>query len=239
MQMRVVRTIAGLGLGALCAAGALLAPALAQDSRGDRLAAKRPAVAVRSSFGSFTPAAADPKLAAVLARSGLPETGFRFTPSEARRGSSRAVTVAVRARSNRPGRTALAAAAPSVSLAPIAYNLGVSVGWKRFAVSGDVTHVDLVDQPGSRERADLGISYTGKKASGRLSANAERPLASTPVLIGDQPSYSIDMGGSYSLTRNLDVTAGIRYKSERDRLPKITDDRRDSQAVYVGTAFRF
>ena len=46
--------------------------------------------------------------------------------------------------------------------------------------------------------------------------------------------------GSYSLTRNLDVTAGVRYeRSERERLPRLTDDRRDSQAVYVGTAFRF
>ncbi len=39
--------------------------------------------------------------------------------------------------------------------------------------------------------------------------------------------------------RNLDVTAGVRYKArDRDRLPPLTDDRRDSQAVYVGTAFQ-
>ena len=47
------------------------------------------------------------------------------------------------------------------------------------------------------------------------------------------------MGGSYSLTRNIDLTAGLRYKSERERLTRFNDDRRDSQAVYVGTAFRF
>ena len=39
--------------------------------------------------------------------------------------------------------------------------------------------------------------------------------------------------------RNLDLTAGLRYKSERERLARFNDDRRDSQAVYVGTAFRF
>ena len=239
--MRVARTILGAGLGVLCTAGALIAPSLqAQESRGDRMAAKRPAVSVRGGIGTFTPAAADPKLAAVLARSGLPESGFRFTPSEARR-SSRAVTVAVRARSARALRSDrdAIAAAPSVSLTPIAYNLGVSVGWKRFALSGDLTRVELTGQPGSRERADLGVSYTGKRLSGRILAASDRPLADTPVLIGDKPSYSIDVGGSYSLTRNLDVTAGVRYKSERDRLPKVADDRRDSQAVYVGTAFRF
>ena len=30
-----------------------------------------------------------------------------------------------------------------------------------------------------------------------------------------------------------------RYRIERDRLAPLNDDRRDSQAVYVGTAFRF
>lgn len=239
--MRLTRWMAGIGLGTLAVAGLFVAPAIqAQEPRGARIV-KRQAPGIARGIGIFTPAAADPKLAAVLARSGLPDSGFRFTPSESRRGNSRAVTVAVRARSTRTAQTAdRGAAAPaSVSLAPIAYNLGVSVGWKRFAVSGDVTRVDLVSQPGSRERADLGISYTGKRAAGRVSATGDRPLTDTPVLIGDNPSYSIDVGGSYSLTRNLDVTAGVRYKSERERLPRLNDDRRDSQAVYVGTAFRF
>jgi hypothetical protein len=234
-----------IGLGVLCALGAALSPALQAQDRagGDRRVAPRQAFTPRGGLGTFTPAAADPKLAAILARSGMPEAGFRFTPSEARTGTRRGVTVAVRARRTgtvRLEREELAAAAPAaVSLAPIGYNLGVSVGWKRFAVSGDVTKVELVSQPGSRERANLGFSYNGKRASGRLQATADRPLDGTPMLIGDKPSYSMDLGGSYSLTRNLDVTAGVRYKSERDRLPKLADDRRDSQAVYVGTAFRF
>ncbi|WP_363321717.1 hypothetical protein [Sphingomonas sp.] len=243
--MRLARWTTMMGVGAICAAAAFVAPALqAQEgNRVDRPFAKRTNIAVRGGIGTFTPAAADPKLAAILARSGLPESGFRFTPSESRRGSSRAVTVAVRARSTRSGalanRDMIAAAAP-VSLAPIAYNLGVSVGWKRFAVAGDVTRIELATQPGSTERANVGVSYTGNRVSGRVQAAAERPLADTPILIGDKPSYSIDVGGSYSLTRNLDVTAGVRYKSEQDRLPKMTtDNRRDSQAVYVGTAFRF
>jgi hypothetical protein len=242
MQMRFGRWMTGLGLGVLCAAGTLLAPTIhAQESRAERLISKRPALAVRAGLGTFTPAAADPKLAAILARSGMPESGFRFTPTDSRSGSARAVTVAVRARTNRTARPSAneVAAATPVALAPIAYNLGVSVGWKRFAVSGDVSRVEAVLQPGSREAANVGVSYAGKRITGRLQATADRPLANTPVLIGDKPSYSIDVGGSYSLTRNVDLTAGLRYKSERDRLAKLTDDRRDSQAVYVGTAFRF
>lgn len=240
--MRLGRWIAGVGLGALCAAGAVVAPALqAQENHGGNHLGTRSAVSVPRGIGTFTPAAADPKLAAILARSGLADSGFRFTPSESRR-ANRGVTVAVRAASARTARAAersALASAQSVSLAPIAYNLGVSVGWKRFAVSGDMTRVDLVDQPGGREQANVGVSYSGKRITGRVTAAADKPLADTPVLIGDKPSYSIDVGGSYSLTRNLDVTAGVRYKSERDRLAKLSDEGRDSQAVYVGTAFRF
>lgn len=240
--MSVRRTLAGLGIGAVAAAGLVAAPALlAQTAQQQRAAAPKRAPAI-SSIGSFTPAAADPRLAAALARSGLSGSGFRFTPADSARATNRSITVAVRARNAGPA-TALAdrgAAAPAaVTLQPIAYNLGVSVGWKRFAISGDLAKLDLAGAPGSRESAELGVSYSGKRASGRIKAGAERPLAGAPRLIADDPNYSIDLGGSYSITRNLDVTAGVRYKSEENRLPQLTDNRRDSQAVYVGTAIRF
>jgi hypothetical protein len=241
MKMRLARWMTGIGLGTLAVAGLFVAPAIqAQESRSPK-AVKRQVSGNAGGLGMFTPAAADPKLAALLARSGLPDSGFRFTPSESRR-TSQAVTVAVRARSTRTGQALADRTNPApapLALAPVAYNLGVSVGWKRFAVSGDVTRVNLVNQPGSTERADFGLSYSGKRVGGRVSASADRPLANTPVLIGENPSYSIDVGGSYKLTRNLDVTAGVRYKADSDRLPRLTEDRRESQAVYVGTAFRF
>ena len=56
---------------------------------------------------------------------------------------------------------------------------------------------------------------------------------------GDQ-AVSLDVGGAFSIARNVDVTAGARYRIARDRLePLSREERRDSQAVYVGTAFRF
>lgn len=240
--MNRVRIIAAIGAGALAALGAVVAPALGATERAPTHAVRRPAVALRS-LGTFTPASADPRLAAVFARGGLDTGDFRFTPAETKR-DNRAVTVAVRARTNRSssGRNeqlAAVAPAPTVGLAPIAYNLGVAVGWKRFAVAGDVAHVDLANQPGSREAADVAVSYTGKRFSGRLRAAADRPIGDAPQLVSDMPTYSVDVGGSYSLTRNLDVTAGLRYRSDRERLARVEDDRRDSQAVYVGTAFRF
>jgi hypothetical protein len=226
----IAGTLAGAAL-ALAAAG--VSAARTPDTPAPR-AAKR-LVAPRLA-GSFTPAAADPKLAALFARGGLDTSGFRFTPSETRIG--RSVTVAVRARSGQQA-TRVAAAAPTVGLAPIAYNLGVAVGWKRFAVTGDVAKVDFAGAPGSREAADLALSYSASRFTGRVAASADRALPGEPRGIAAPESYALDVGGTYSLTRNLDLTAGMRLKSERERLTRLEDDRRDSQAVYVGTAFKF
>ena len=234
--MFTVRALIGGSVVAIAAAIAV-APA-SGASEVDRSDARRPTAA--RVMSGFTPAAADPRLAAAFARSGLGTSEFRFTPSENRQGN-RPVTVAVRARSTQvadAGRAA-AAAAPTVGLVPVAYNLGVAVGWKRFAVSGEIAKVDLAGEPGSREAADLAVSYSLPKFTGRVKAGADRALPGAQNLVEEGPSYSLDVGGSYSLTRNLDLTAGLRYKSERERLARFNDDRRDSQAVYVGTAFRF
>ena len=227
------RAIAVGTIGVLAAAIAFGAPALGAPDLAVRTA--KPAPLIRNT-GGFTPAAADPRLAAVMARAGLDSGDFRFTPSETRQGN-RAVTVAVRARSTRSAQDGTAT--PMVGLMPVAYNLGVAVGWKRFAVSGDVTKVDLGPAPGSRESAGVAVSYSLPRFTGQVKAGADRALPGAPKLVEDAPSYSLDVGGSYSLTRNIDLTAGLRYKSERERLARVADDRRDSQAVYVGTAFKF
>ena len=244
--MKGYRVIAGAGLGALVAAAIAVSPALGfPDHSAHRKAPQPVTLGFDGGIGSFTPASADPRLAAALARSGLGATGFRFTPSDARDDERHDVTVAISGRSaqgnDHPTAAALADdSSPAVRLAPIAYNLGVAVGWKRFAISGDVAHLDLAGQPGSRDTTDIGVSYTGRRVSARVKLASDRPLNDTPVMIQEAPSQTIDVGGSYSLTRNLDVTAGVRYKSpDRNRLPQLDDDRHDSQAVYIGTAFRF
>ena len=90
--MRLARGFWGIGLGTLAVAGLFAASGLhAQDSRVQRIA-KRQTADIPGRIGVFTPAAADPKLAAVLARSGLPMSDFRFTPSESRRAPSKAAS---------------------------------------------------------------------------------------------------------------------------------------------------
>jgi hypothetical protein len=225
---------------ALCVSGLAVAPAIGAAS--DKPFLKRVVTAApRIGIGTFTPAAADPKLAAALARGGMASSGFRFTPV-ASAGKNRAVTVAVRARATRTAGSLDAtsvAQTGTIGIAPVAYNLGAGVGWKRFALSGDVKRVDTGLAPGGREGVDLGVSYNAPSWSTRVQVAADRPVGNLPRSITGGDSVSLDVGGSYRLTRNLDVTAGVRYKSERNRLEALNDNRRDSQAVYVGTAFRF
>lgn len=234
---RLTLTIAA---GALVATGIAVVPAFgAPEVGGQRAPARRVPAPMPAGLGGFTPAAADPRLAAMFARGGLADDGFSFTPVQARR-NPRAVTVAVRSRSTRAlvggDRTVTA-----VGLTPIAYNLGAAIGWRRFAVSGDVAHVDMAGRPGSRDAADLTIAYTLNRFTGRVKGLVDRPLGDAPALVEQAPGYSLDVGGAYRLAHNVDLTAGVRYRTERDRLVQATDEtqRHDSQAVYVGTAFRF
>ena len=232
----------GAVLGASLAALSLaLTPVLAatQQQQKQRPRASRSIVSLTG--GNFTPAVADPRLAAELARRGLQPGSFRFTPASASRDRSKAVRVAVRARTITPasaGRVTTASATPVTAITPTAYNLGVSVGWKRFALAGDVAKVKGGILPGGREAAEVGVSYGGSKFTGRVEVGADRSSGIQPRPIGDE-GYSVGVGGSYRIARNLDVTGGVRYRIQRDRLEPLADQRRDSQAVYVGTAFRF
>jgi hypothetical protein len=225
---------------AFAAAGLVLTPALAATSAKTR----PPAVSLSfDSLSSFTPANADPKLAAALAGKGLSLTDFKFTPAPAK-GRPSQVRVAIRARVNTPTETAVAqASAPTTAvnaLTPASYNLGVAVGWRRFAVSGDVAKLKAPDPAiGGRETAVVGVSYSLKKFTGRVAVGADKSDGRALPALRKGDTYSLDVGGSYSLSRHIALTGGVRYNVERDRLSALQDDRRDSQAVYVGTAFKF
>jgi hypothetical protein len=150
--------------------------------------------------------------------------------------------VAIRARASTPPQTQAADAAvpTAVALAPTTYNLGVAVGWRRFAVAGDVAKVKAADSAlGGRETAIVGVSYSLKKFTGRLAVGAERGVDHALPALRKGDNGWVDLGGSYSLSRRIALTGGVRYQIERDRMSALQDERRDSQAVYVGTAFKF
>jgi hypothetical protein len=227
---------------ALAAGALIIVPAIASA----KPEAKKRPPAVSLSFDrvtSFTPATADPKLAAEFANK--PSVAdFKFTPA-APKGRPSQIRVAIRARGadNATGRNADLASASAASaigaLTPATYNLGLAVGWRRFAVTGDVAKTGTASLAlGGRETAVVGVNYSLKNFTGRVAATAERTEPSAPAL-GRERGYALDVGGAYNLTRNIAVTGGVRYKIEQDRASAISDARRDSQAVYVGTAFKF
>jgi hypothetical protein len=223
---------------AVAAAGLVLTPAFALG-----VPAKKRAPAVALSFdpvSSFTPANADPKLAAALAGKSLALSDFKFTPAPAK-GRPSQVRVAIRARVLEPSPEAPVTTTAVNALTPTGYNLGVAVGWRHFAVSGDVSKVKSADVAlGGRETAVLGVSYSlSNRLSTRVAVGAERTTGSPLPALRRGDTVSLDVGSSYSLSRHIALTGGVRYNVERDRLSALQDDRRDSQAVYVGTAFKF
>ncbi len=241
--------------------GMVAAPALATALTGG-LASAPVSLSARGGIGSFTPASVDPKLVSQIAaqihgRASGNARLFRFTPAGMDNRPDRAVTVAVRV--NESGaqdlvvRSALPAGANApgvvpVRIAPMVYNLGLARGYESFAATPGVSReaarleIQRLEMPDLRAigRKDAGSAATAPaRLAPRIELDTRERLGRAPRTFEGQGDYQVDLGGSYRLTRNLDVTAGIRYSPERDRLRPLTDGKKDSQAVYVGTQFRF
>jgi hypothetical protein len=234
---KIARWKGATALAATAVSALVLSPAI-----GATLAKKRPpAISLSAdSIGSFTPANADPKLAAAMAGRGLSLNDLSFTPAPAK-GRPSQLRIAIRARTTTPAPQAVAAASTgATALAPSSYNLGVAVGWRRFAVAGDLAQVKSEDSAqGGRESALVGVSYSLNRFTGKLAVGADRPTDKPLPAFQRGNNYSLDVGGTYSLSKRIALTGGVRYQVERDRLSALKDDRRDSQAVYVGTAVKF
>ncbi len=198
----------------------------------------------------FTPASVDPQLAQRLVdRDG--QDGMRFTPAEKTRLTDRAVTVAVRIDSDTARAISLRRAIDSVpgagegisAIAPTRYNLGTARGYQSFARQAAAlpTNVRDISMPdlGDFRLSESGAADKPSRFSARIALDGNGKAGrseGTREALGNQ---SVDLGGAYTITRNLDVTAGVRLSQERDRLAPLTDSAQDSQAVYVGTQFRF
>jgi len=219
----------------------MLSPAFATSTSAPTK--KRPS-AIAVSFdpiSSFTPANADPRLAATFASKPLSLTDFKFTPAAAK-GRPSQLRVAIRARAGTPSKAsdAIMTTPAMTALTPASYNLGVAVGWRRFAVSGDVAKVQSADPAlGGRETAIVGVSYSLKRFTGRVAVAADRADGRAVAALRRGDNYSVDVGGAFSLSRRVALTGGVRYEIDHDKLNALKDERRDGQAVYVGTAFKF
>lgn len=245
--------------------GMAAAPALG-TAFSDDFSPSSVSLAARGGIGSFTPASVDPRLvsritAQIPGRAAGHARLFRFTPAGMENRPDRAVTVAVRVSElGSDGfvvRTPLAAGANApgaapILIAPMVYNLGLSRGYQSFAATAaapreiaklDVQRLEVPDLRAFGRKE--GLAAANGAVPSRLAPRIEldtrdrKHTGQAPRTFELQGDYQVDLGGSYRLTRNLDFTAGVRYSPERDRLRPLTDGKKDSQAVYVGTQFRF
>ncbi|MFN7718680.1 MAG: hypothetical protein ACK519_08015 [Sphingomonadaceae bacterium] len=223
----------------------MIVPAFAAKSSGPEQKAAPSWIAM------FTPAGGDSVLAQKFSATQIaPDTRFPFTPASAGEGRNRTITVAARANSRLTAgavslRNVIApsevGAAKGLRLAAVDYRLTASKGWQDFAL------------PKAQARAaKTPLSDVGK-GSFRLDESAKKPSKfSTNIKLdqnkemappargsGASGDYKLDVGGSFSISRKIDVTAGVRYTSENDRVLPLPDNRKDSEAVYVGTKIRF
>ncbi|WP_084356090.1 hypothetical protein [Novosphingobium lentum] len=239
--------------GAVIALGVLAAPTVS-SAFSSGFASHPVSLAARGSIGSFTPATIDPRLAEQITVRALSGRLFRFTPAGDGNRPDRSVTVAVRIDNDNAhvasvrNVLATAATAPGVApirIAPTAYNLGLARGYQSFAIETalpkDIQRIKMADLAtfGAGKGAAVQSGGTPARFAPQIELDEKSKPGRAPRTLEGQGDYSVDVGGSYRLSRNVKLTAGLRYSADRDRIVPLTDGKKDSQAVYVGTQFRF
>ncbi|MEP5937812.1 MAG: hypothetical protein ABJ239_05760 [Erythrobacter sp.] len=204
-------------------------------------------------FGIFTPASVDPRLAQRVADQARAR-GMRFTPAASSSDKERTVTVAVRVDDNTARAisfrsaidTAPGAGEGIAAIATSRYDLGISRDYQSFArpITPAMKLPDTVrnlSMPDLASFAPAGPTVAEKPSrfQPRIALEDNDKAGRAAGTLEGLGSQTVDLGGAYSLSRNLDVTAGVRLSQERDRLSPLADPAQDSQAVYVGTQFRF
>jgi hypothetical protein len=240
-RKRAVLTLCGVLALALPTAGLALAGAQAPA---------REAAFAGLGLNVFTPASVDPALAARVADKARAR-GIRFTPARAAPISGdRTVTVAVRVDNDNARAISVRKAMEAVTgrgvgvvgLDASRFQLGSARGYKSFART-----VDLTANVRSMSLPDLAqFEPSQPKAEDKPSRLQPRIELEDRAIAGRSPNtldsigaQTVGVGGSFSLSPNLNVTAGVRYSQERERLDPLTNSVQDSQAVYVGTQIKF
>lgn len=207
---------------------------------------------------TFTPAGVDSLLAKKFALQienkavGSADNRFPFTPAGMDSNRSRTMTVAARTDSLLTAgavsvRNALGDLEPgngkSVRLRQSDYRLTASRGWQGFAIPAAQKIAPQAPISNLAGRSDFRLDDNVSRKSSRFNTNVKldpaRDSAPSPRGNAAAGDYRLDVGGSFSISHKIDVTAGVRYNSERDRLIPQTDNSLDSEAVYIGTKIRF
>ena len=205
----------------------------------------------------LTPASVDPQLARfIVERQGEMGRLKRFTPAGVDARPGRTLTVAVRVDADEARALSLRSAAdaaqdkiaggsPGIRLGSTRYNLGLARGYQNFAqvapkASGLAPSLSEAPIPNLSDfRPSRGAAQEDGRFAARIAGDRADGVADVePGAVAAQQTLGV--AGSYRLTRNLDLTAGVRYSQEHDRLAPLRGGAEaDNQAVYIGTQFRF
>lgn len=208
---------------------------------------------IASNSARFTPATVDPDLARrVSERYAARREALPFTPASGKSIADRTVTVAVRVNDDSARAITIRSAIESarsdpgrrdVAVAPSAFDLRVARGYQSFTVPATelpktVSRISMPDL--SEFRPSQGVKDEPSRFQPRISVDQERTPGRAPRTLEGRGDRQLDLGGAYRVSRNLDVTAGVRLSEEQNtRLAPLTDGEDDSQSVYIGTKLRF
>ncbi|WP_086618136.1 hypothetical protein [Erythrobacter tepidarius] len=235
----------------LAVCGAL---AFAVPSAGLALVGKSAPLASRSfeamGLNVFTPAAVDPELAARIADKARTH-GIRFTPAGATPvAGERTVTVAVRVDSDAASAISVRKAIEAVpgrgvglgGLDASRFQLGAARGYRSFArpieLPVEVRRMALPDLAQFKPAAPQTAEKPGRLQP-RIELEDREIAGRSPNTLDSIGQQTVGVGGSFRLSPNFNVMAGVRYSQERERIDPLTNSVKDSQAVYVGTQIKF
>ncbi len=223
-------------------------PAMAANMR------KNIASAAQNGLDIFTPAGVDTKLAQKqeqLALANRSANRFVFTPAGIEPPQSRMMTVAARSTAPIVVRavtvrnimdTLQPGSGNTAALHASDFRLTASRGWQGFALNS-AAKLDPAKPLTEIGKTGFNLDDIAKPKPSRF--NTAVKIASKEGVSPNQRSavgsgdYSLDLGTSFSISKRVAVTAGVAYKSERDRIAPSQNNVKDSEAVYVGTKIRF
>lgn len=233
---------------AYCAVGSLLLSPVLVPAVAAQLQNNDSGYSLSNWATQFTPAGIDSRLAERMRGNAVRENGFPFTPAGLNSRSSNILTVAARADGSNSVsvRNAMAqmesGTGTTLRLNNSSYQLTTARGWQAFQLP-----TSTLEQPRIGDilgNGNFRLDDAAKKKPSRFDTDVKvaSPRGATPSLRGNEAAagdYSVNLGGSFRVAKGVDVTAGVRYSRDSDRVDPATAAQADNEAVYVGTKIKF
>jgi opacity protein-like surface antigen len=233
--------------GGLMAVGALLLSPIIVPAVAAQIYSKNSIVNLNDWSSQFTAAGVDKRLAEKVKRNAVRTTAFPFTPAGLDNRSRGTLTVAARADVGNAitMRNTLqqieAGSGTTLRLNNSSYQLTAARGWQAFALPVTVAEQPRLDTMLGKGnfRLDDGAQKKPSRFNTDVKFDAARGVAPSPRGNAAAGDYSVNVGGSVRVAKGVDITAGVRYSRDVDRVDLATTDQADNEAVYVGTKIKF